>query len=90
MILLIGNWQLDWGKILKVIGIQLWKPSKYRNKLENFVNLSMFALEKWSRFFFFFEIPLAPLELLLPSAKKTCLERLNQPGRLASNFKGAN
>ena len=34
--------------------------------------------------FFYFEIPLAALELLLPSAKKNCPEKLNQPSKLAS------
>ena len=34
--------------------------------------------------FFYFEIHLAPLELLLPSAKKICPEWLNLPCRLAA------
>ena len=36
-----------------------------------------------------FEIPLALSELLLPSAKKICPERLNWPGRLAGISEGA-
>jgi hypothetical protein len=39
--------------------------------------------------FFYFEILLAPSELLLPSAKKSCLENLNWTGRLAGNSEGA-
>ena len=38
---------------------------------------------------FFFEIPQAPSELLPPSAKKICPERLNRPGRLAGISEGA-
>ena len=37
---------------------------------------------------FYFEILLAPSELLLPSAK-VCPERLNWPGRLAGISEGA-
>ena len=36
-----------------------------------------------------FEIHRAPSELLLPSAKKICPERLNWPGRLAGISEGA-
>ena len=39
--------------------------------------------------FFYFEIILAPSELLLPVQKKGCPERLNWPGRLAGNSEGA-
>ena len=39
--------------------------------------------------FFYFEIHRAPSELLLPSAKKICPERLNWPGRLAGISEGA-
>jgi hypothetical protein len=39
--------------------------------------------------YFYFEILLAPSELLMPSAKKNCPERLNWPGRLAGNSEGA-
>ena len=37
---------------------------------------------------FYFEIHQAPSELLLPSAKKICPERLNWPGRLAGICEG--
>ena len=37
----------------------------------------------------YFEIHQAPSELLLPSAKKICPERLNWPGRLAGISEGA-
>ena len=43
--------------------------------------------KKWSRIYF--EIDRAPSELLLPSAKKICPERLNWPGRLAGISEGA-
>ena len=43
---------------------------------------------KWCRKKYF-EIPRAPSELLLPSAKKICPERLNWPGRLAGISEGA-
>ena len=38
---------------------------------------------------FYFEILLTPSELLLPSTKKNCPERMNLPGRLAGNSEGA-
>ena len=38
---------------------------------------------------FYFEIHGAPLELLLPSAKKICPERQNWPGRLSGISEGA-
>ena len=37
---------------------------------------------------FYFEIHQAPSELLMPSAKKICPERLNWPARLAGSLKG--
>ena len=37
----------------------------------------------------YFEIHRAPSELLLPSAKTTCPERLKWPGRLAGISEGA-
>ena len=43
--------------------------------------------EKWSRIFYF-EIQRVPSELLLPSAKQICTERLNWPGKLAGAWRG--
>ena len=38
--------------------------------------------------FFYFKIDRAPSQLLLPSAKKICPERLNWPGRFAAISEG--